>query len=125
MNLAKEISFLLFKHHCVILPSFGAFLINKKDAERSVESKFALPKKEIVSFNRQITQNDGLLANHISVSLGCTYNDGLAIAEQYVEDLWGQLHTKKNIEIAEVGTFYYTQDEKLIFVPYHSVNFAT
>ncbi|MDB9882947.1 hypothetical protein N8368_01785 [Bacteroidia bacterium] len=125
MNLAKEISFLLYKHSCVILPGFGAFLINDKAAERNEIAKYALPKKQIISFNRQIVNNDGLLANHLSTTTHCSYELGVQKVETYIAQLWDILRDKRNAEVAEVGTFYYTKEDKIVFVPYHSVNFAT
>ncbi|PCJ67894.1 MAG: hypothetical protein COA58_01780 [Bacteroidetes bacterium] len=124
MNLAKEISFLLYKHNCVILPSFGAFLINEKNAERSEVAKYSLPKQEVISFNRQIINQDGLVANHLSQLLNISYEAGVQKVEEYISNLWDVLNTKRNVEVAEVGTFYFTQEEKLVFVPYHSVNFS-
>lgn len=123
MNLAKEISFLLYKHNCVILPGFGAFLLREKAAERNEVAKYALPKQKVVTFNRQITNNDGLVANYISTKHGCTYELGLKKIDTYTRSLWDVLKTKRNVEVAEIGTFYYTQEDKLVFVPYHSVNF--
>ena len=125
MNLAKEISFLLYKHSCVILPGFGAFLINDKAAERNEIAKYALPKKQIISFNRQIVNNDGLLANHLSTRTHCSYEQGVQKVEVYIAKLWDILRQNRNAEVAEVGTFYYTKEDKIVFVPYHSVNFAT
>lgn len=125
MNLAKEISFLLYKHNCVILPGFGAFLLREKAAERNEIAKYALPKQKVVTFNKQIVNNDGLVANYISTSRGCTYEQGLEKIDNYTQSLWDVLKTKRNVEVAEIGTFYYTQEDKLVFVPYHSVNFDT
>jgi len=125
MNLAKEISFLLYKHNCVILPGFGAFLLREKVAERNEVAKYALPKQKVVTFNKQIVNNDGLVANYLSTVYNCSYESGLAKIEEYTTTLWDVLKTKRNAEVAEIGTFYYTQDDKLVFVPYHSVNFDT
>lgn len=125
MNLAKEISFLLYKHNCVILPGFGAFLVNEKAAELSEIARYALPKQKVITFNKQIEHNDGLVANYLSQQYKCTYEQGLEKIGAYREYLWQILKTKRNAEVAEVGTFYYTQEDKLVFVPYHSVNFST
>jgi hypothetical protein len=124
MNLAKEISFLLYKHNCVILPGFGAFLINEKAAEVSEVAKYALPKQEVITFNKQIINQDGLVANHLSQKLNTSYEQGVKRTEEYISGLWDILKTKRNVEVTEVGTFYYTQEDKLVFVPYHSVNFS-
>lgn len=124
MNLAKEISFLLYKHNCVILPGFGAFLINEKPAEKNVVVQYAMPKQEVINFNRQILNNDGLVAHHLSQRLKCSYDEGLKAIENYSAQLWIDLESKRNVEIAEVGTFYYTQESKLVFVPHYLVNFS-
>jgi nucleoid DNA-binding protein len=123
MNLAKEISFLLYKHSCVILPGFGAFLVNEKDAECNETAKYATPRQKVVSFNRQIINNDGLLANYISTEHECSYDRGLAHISDYIKSLWDVLLVKRNVELPEIGTFYFTTEEKLVFVPYLSVNF--
>lgn len=125
MNLAKEISFLLYKHNCVILPGFGAFLLHEKPAERNELAKYTLPKQKVVTFNKQIINNDGLVANYISTTHKLTYEQGLKAISTYINSLWDVLRTKRNVEVAEIGTFYYTQEDKLVFVPYHSVNFDT
>ncbi|MDB4160854.1 hypothetical protein N9772_00620 [Bacteroidia bacterium] len=125
MNLAKEISFLLYKHNCVILPGFGAFLLREKNAERNEVAKYAMPKQKTVTFNQQIVNNDGLVANYVSTQNNCSYESGLEKINDYTNELWDTLKSKRNVEVADVGTFYYTQEDKLVFVPYHSVNFDT
>ena len=123
MNLAKEISVLLYTHNCVIIPDFGAFLLRDKEAELNAQAKYSLPKHRVISFNRQIKSNDGLLANYIARTHFCSYEEGLTHIASYRAMLWNALNTKRNVEINEIGTFYYTQEDKLVFVPYHSVNF--
>lgn len=125
MNLANKISFLLYKHSCVILPGFGAFLVNEKEAECNEIAKYATPRQKVVSFNRQIVNNDGLLANHISTTCGCSYDAGVTYINDYIQSLWDILNVKRNVEIPEIGTFYFTAEKKLVFVPYLSVNFNT
>ena len=87
MNLTKEISFLLYKHNCVIVPNFGAFILNEKSAEVNTLTNYASPKNRIVTFNSQINNNDGLLANHIKRNLGISYEDALDKIVTYVSDL--------------------------------------
>ena len=123
MNLAKDIAFLLYKHNCVIVPGFGAFLVNEKEAELNAGAKFVVPKSKAISFNAQIKSNDGLLANHLSNKNLYSYERGINEVQTYVNELNLKLQDKRNAEVSEVGTFYLTKEEKLIFVPYHSVNF--
>ncbi len=124
MNLAKDIAYLLFKHNCVIIPGFGAFLVNEKSAELNVKAKYVSPSKKAITFNGSIKGNDGLLANHLSTKYNCSYEQGLDQVNTYLETFNGILADKRNVEVSEIGTFYLTREEKLVFVPYHSVNFS-
>jgi len=123
MNMTKEISFLLFKHNCVIIPEWGAFILNDKDAEVNHTTQYALPKNRIVSFNSQIKNNDGLLANHIKTVNNCSYEEGLNSIVSFVTEFKKELANKRNLSFDNVGTFYLTQEDKLIFVPNHVSNF--
>ncbi len=106
MNLAKEISFLLYKHNCVILPGFGAFLVNEKAAELSEIARYALPKQKVITFNKQIEHNDGLVANYLSQQYKCTYEQGLEKIGAYREYLWQKLRTKLTLKYPEEAPFY-------------------
>lgn len=123
MNLTKEISFLLYKHNCVIVPNFGAFILNEKSAEVNTLTNYASPKNRIVTFNSQINNNDGLLANHIKRNLGISYEDALDKIVSYVSDLKNKLSDQKNLIFDQIGTFYLTNENKLIFVPNHLSNY--
>jgi hypothetical protein len=123
MSLTKEISFLLYKHNCVIVPNFGAFILNEKLAEVNTLTNYASPKNRAVSFNRQINNNDGLLANHIKLSHECSYEEAVSKIESFVSDFKIKLDDQKNLSFDEIGTFYITKEEKLIFVPNHTSNF--
>jgi nucleoid DNA-binding protein len=124
MNLAKDIAYLLYNHNCVIVPNFGAFIVNEKNAEMNTIAKYASPKQHTITFNSQIINNDGLLANHLSVKHQVSFEEGNQFINQYIENLDRSLNKDRNVEVTEIGTFYLTQEEKLIFVPYHAVNFA-
>lgn len=123
MNITQEISFLLFKHNCVIIPEWGAFILNDKDAEVNHTTQYALPKNRIVSFNSQIKNNDGLLANHIKTVNNCSYEEGINNIASFVNEFKKELANKRNLSFDHVGTFYLTQEDKLIFVPNHVSNF--
>lgn len=125
MQLTKHIHQLLFTHKCVIVPEFGAFLINEKAVELNKLAKYANPNRSVVSFNRQITSNDGLLANHLCTVLNISYSEANNRITSYVADINTVLKERRNVEIKGIGTFYLTPEEKLVFIPYHSVNFNT
>tara|TARA_B100001059_G_scaffold51950_1_gene45618 strand:+ start:3161 stop:4123 length:963 start_codon:yes stop_codon:yes gene_type:complete len=123
MNLTKEISFLLYKHNCVIVPNFGAFILNEKSAEVNTLTNYTSPRNRIIIFNSQINNNDGLLANHIKRNLGISYEDALDKIFSYVSNIQNKLSDQKNLNLDQIGTFYLTNESKLIFVPNHLSNF--
>ncbi|MDG2500420.1 MAG: SPOR domain-containing protein, partial [Flavobacteriaceae bacterium] len=64
MTIFKDIVELLHNNDCVILPSFGAFVLKKRSAK--VEGNEFIPPAKNVSFNAMLKENDGLLVKHIS-----------------------------------------------------------
>ena len=50
-NLDAYIEDLLFKHQCVIIPEFGAFVSNRKAAELAADKTFSPPQKEYVGLD--------------------------------------------------------------------------
>ena len=66
VNVDKSISELLYQFDCVIIPDFGGFVANYAGAKiQPIQNTFTPPSKQI-SFNRNLTSNDGLLANFYS-----------------------------------------------------------
>ena len=68
MNFEKHISDLLFRYQCVIVPGFGAFLTKETSAIIDVENNVFNAPTKLISFNANLKNNDGLLANRISDS---------------------------------------------------------
>ena len=66
MQLDHYISDLLYRYECVIVPDFGAFLTQFKSASVHATTNAFYPPKKKLSFNSQLINNDGLLANYIS-----------------------------------------------------------
>ena len=66
MKLEQYISKLLYQYDCVIVPGLGGFVANYKSATiQPVQNTFSPPSKGI-SFNKNLNNNDGLLANFIA-----------------------------------------------------------
>ena len=91
MALANYISDLLYRYECVIVPEFGAFLTQQHAATVNPATNVFLPPRKTVSFNEQLKQNDGLLANHIVVSEDVSYTDALDKISAYVSQIKGEL----------------------------------
>ena len=66
MQFDTYISDLLYRYECVIIPDFGAFLTNSVSAQIHESTHTFYPPKKVISFNEQLKNNDGLLANYIA-----------------------------------------------------------
>jgi len=125
MALTNYISDLLFRYECVLVPEFGAFLTQKKSAKLDVASNVFLPPRKIISFNEQLKQNDGLLANHIVITDNCTYADAVSKISDYVAVLKGKLVAGETVLVAKIGHFSLNNEGKLQFSPLEEVNYLT
>lgn len=125
MNIQPHIAQLLYRHQCVTVPGFGAFLTEIQSAQLIESSHSFFPPKKIISFNGQLQNNDGLLANHIAQSEKITYESAVHLI-QYEVFLW-----KKTIQdtglfsVKNVGDFTVNDEHHLIFTPNNQNNYLT
>ena len=115
MKLDKNISELLFRYDCVIVPDFGGFIANYKPAKiNSRTNTFSPPSKQI-SFNSNLVVNDGLLANQIAQKYKVSYNEALVSIEKCVETYQNDLNLGKRVVVEKIGVFYLDPNKKIIF----------
>ena len=82
MNISLNIKELLYFHDCVILPGFGGFIANNVNAKISASNIFSPPAKAI-AFNRNLNNDDGLLADHIVRKEKLSYSDTRKIINDF------------------------------------------
>ena len=112
-----HISTLLYTYDCVVVPHFGGFVANYTPAKiHPVQHTFLPPSKSIV-FNRNLKNNDGLLANYIADKLNVDYVTALTLIDQFVGSVNRQLKIGKRIEISDIGTIYWDVERNIQFEP--------
>ena len=124
MQLETYISDLLYRYECVILPGFGAFLTQYQPARIHESTDAFYPPSKLLSFNRQLQSNDGLLADHISKSKDISYADALTAIRSYTRFLEHELEAGKNIIIEAVGSLA-MEAGKISFEPSAENNYLT
>ncbi len=123
MNIEKHISTLLFEHDCVIIPDFGGFVCNYSPASiHAGKNQFHPPFKKI-SFNRNLKNNDGLLANQISQEENVSYSEANQFISEYTEKLNNELISTKRFDLKNIGTFYSGEENTLLFEQDETVNY--
>lgn len=123
MAIATYISDLLYRYECVIVPGFGAFITQYSSARIDAESSELFPPEKRLSFNGQLTKNDGLLANHLVEVEKITYAEALEKLNVFVQDLQGLLVKNQNVHLTNIGDFSLSQEEKLQFEPAAKMNY--
>lgn len=123
MKIDHYISELLFEHDCVIVPQFGGFVGNYSPAKVDTSlHKFSPPSKEI-SFNKNLTNNDGLLSNHVSLREEKPFAEANTIISNYAAELKSALRDNGRAEVEKVGVLFNDEQRNLRFEPDTSVNY--
>ena len=125
MALTNYISDLLYRYECVLVPEFGAFLTQKHNAVIDIATNVFLPPRKVISFNEQLKQNDGLLANHIVGADKCSYTEAVEKIAEYVATIKGKLVTGESVLFDKIGHFSLNNEGKLQFSPLEEVNYLT
>ena len=125
MEMVDLVADLLFKHNCVIVPGLGGFVSNYSKAEFKEEYQTILPARKRIAFNEKLHENDGLLINHVAKTKGISYSEAEVEVNKFVEYASERIHHHKSFEFKNVGTFYYTRENNVVFVPYEGINMLT
>lgn len=125
MQLSIYISDLLYRYECVILPGLGALLTQNKPAHIDKETHTFYPPSKVLSFNRHLQTNDGLLANHIAKSENTTYEAALFRLRAEIKTLKIKLDKGETITISNIGTLKSNKNSSLEFIAEPTSNFLT
>lgn len=125
MKIEKYISELLYRYQCVGVTGFGAFLCEWQSAQVIVgQSSFAPPKK-VISFNSNIKNNDGLLANHIALQEKISYEKALNRIQTQVVFWLEKLENKENLVLENIGEIFSNSENNFVFKPNTAINYLT
>jgi nucleoid DNA-binding protein len=123
MSLAPYISDLLYNHDCVIVPNFGGFVANYKPAKiNDLQNTFSPPSKSI-TFNKHLTNNDGLLANYIAQKEHLSYPNACKRITDYVATIHAELKSENKTTLEKIGSFNVDASGNFLFEPDLAVNY--
>ncbi|MFD0977187.1 HU domain-containing protein [Salinimicrobium gaetbulicola] len=125
MAVENYIHDLLYRYECVILPGFGAFITQQHSAQIHSATNQFYPPKKTVSFNRQLVNNDGLLANYIMEAEKTGYENAIFKINSFVQELNTVLKENKTVSFGPVGSLRLTEDDKLQFEPSSNNDYLT
>lgn len=124
MILATYINDLLYRYDCVIVPDFGGFVTNRIGAKVNNFTHTFTPPSKQVTFNSLLKHNDGLLANYIASAENISFEKAsTAISLSVIK--WQNELQSKAVEIENLGSLSLSEDKKIVFEPFLTVNFLT
>ncbi|MBT8307395.1 MAG: SPOR domain-containing protein [Maribacter sp.] len=125
MVLEHYISDLMYRYSCVVVPGFGAFLSHPKSAVLNEQTHSFYPPSKSLSFNKQLTSNDGLLVSHMAELENCSYEEMLQKVLKKVEK-WKQVLEKgERLTLKHIGELKSNKEGKILFQPTYQVNHLT
>ena len=125
MQLETYISDLLYRYDCVTVPGFGAFLTHRVSAKVHESTHTFYPPKKVLSFNEQLQNNDGLLANYIAEVEKIPYAVALEKVAKQVKSIKSYLIEGETIQFESIGELILNTDGKIVFDPSHHINYLT
>jgi nucleoid DNA-binding protein len=123
VDITAYIRELLFGHDCVIIPEFGAFISNYASARTDTASNTFYPPVKKISFNVNLTHNDGLLIGKISAQSGMNYSDTRNLVEDFVKDVRRKLNNRERVVFINIGVFTSNNEGNIQFEPDAGANY--
>jgi hypothetical protein len=125
MKLEKHIAALLYRYQCVTVPGFGAFLTEIRAAYADAGTNTFYPPKKLISFNANLKNNDGLLANHIALEEKISYGQAVENILREVEEWLYNLETGKSLQLKDLGDIALNNEKSIVFTPNTPINYLT
>lgn len=122
MDISRYISDLLYEHDCVIIPGFGGLVCNYRPAEIHPILHTIHPPTKSITFNRNLTNNDGLLVNYIARKEHTTYDEALQIIQHWATSAKSALQGSSFVQLDKIGTFQSDIENNVQFAQ-HTHNF--
>lgn len=123
MKIEALIESLLYQYDCVIIPGFGGFVVNPKEAEIHGGSNQFYPPSREITFNQNLVRNDGLLCDAIAATENSSYDSAVKKIDDFVKDYLNNLSDGGEVEIGGVGVFRSDTSGILQFEPNRETNF--
>ncbi|ESU24219.1 hypothetical protein FEDK69T_06570 [Flavobacterium enshiense DK69] len=123
MKIDNYISALLYRYQCVTVPGFGAFLTEIQSAKLDENTNTFFPPKKVISFNPHLKNNDGLLANHVSLQEKISYDEAVLAVQNEVANWKDQLQRRETLTLKNIGEISVNAELNWVFEPITSVNY--
>lgn len=114
-RIISHIEYLLDKHECVIIPGFGAFINRYQPAVIDVINHTIKAPCRVLSFNAELTHDDGLLASSYARALSIPYTTATSLISNDVELIKSNIGNAGEVQFGSIGRITVGADSRLIF----------
>ncbi len=109
------LSELLMQNNCVVVPSLGGFVANTVSAKVDVNKGTITPPSKALSFNKSLTNNDGLLVNALAQKRTISYDEANESVATDVAKIKSRLNSGERVHFQNVGFLYLNNAGKMAF----------
>ena len=125
MNLSHIVAELLKTNDCVIIPDFGGFIANYHTSGYNERGNQLTPPTKEIIFSGKLRKNDGLLVNYVGEKESVGYLEARKMVAEFVSEIMFKLENGETIELDQIGTLRFDQQENILFEANQLVNLRT
>ena len=114
-NIVSHIRYLLTQYDCVVVPGWGALVVQHNAATFDLENNVVAPPSRWLSFNPLLAHNDGILAHSLMRSYGCTYEQAVMNIEEQVAQWRDEMMCNDVVVWEKIGTFSKQDNTTMLF----------
>lgn len=122
-QIVEGIKTLLHQQEYVVIPNFGGFVTQVHFSKYLVEKNILTPPGKVISFNKQLRQNDGVLAFWLQTELQITPEIALKHITEFSDYCEQVLRTKRRLNLENLGFFYLDLENNICFEPKNDSNY--
>lgn len=112
-NIVSHIQCLLTQHDCVIVPGWGALVVQHCNAV--IENGTMLPPRRWLSFNPLLKHNDAMLAHSLMCEAKCSYDEAMLMINKQVSEWCDALTNDGAVVWQGVGRYESQSGSTLLF----------
>lgn len=117
----KYLEYLLPVHNCIIIPDFGAFIIDHEPALILSNGELIPPKHNVI-FNPELHHNDGVLVSYLIKDANISYNVASQQVKDFVRLLKVELSGGKSVKCGYLGFLILDAQQNISFTSNKSYN---
>ena len=124
ISIIEHIEYLVLRHDCVVVPGLGALIAHHTPAYIDEELGCIFPPRRSMTFNPELTHNDGLLVSSVARRHRLTYDQAVQVVTDAVNAMRYQLRQEGETGIGHLGVLTLTTEGTPIFEPFESASVA-